>query len=403
MKIFIKSNILGIIFNVLFSTLISAEESSIFSLSAAQAEAKQNNPELRLLRAHIQTITAKTRSSKTYLYNPELIYSDGLDRHIGISQTIEWPGKRAFRRAIANHDVTSAQIALSGFEVSLESDVRRAFGELLAAKLLVNASEDDVKDALLVANAAKERAKKGFLSSGEELKSRVELVNAKSQFQSAEQAVLLAEMALNQLLGRPDNSPIQNISDTLADIPSDLPLETLISTAAANNPDLMLKNIEVSKSHDLVSLAKRERFPDINIEAFNENEKSGFGVTIPLPVWSLNGAEIATSKAEMSEAEISLEKNRQDVSYMVRKAYNQLEGVKNNLSLFSEELVKQLEAQSRFALKKYMTGEFPLITLVDLHLTRRNYIKDYIAAKLAVCKAWSELEKAVGIPLEKIK
>ena len=393
-----------------FPVFLSADETGLFSLSEAWSEAAENNLELQLLKAHIRILETNVRGSKAYAFNPEVLYSQGMDRHFGLEQIIEWPGKASLRRAFAEKDVESARYALSGFEIALEGKIRMAFGELIAARQLANAAEEEAKDAGLVADAAKVRAKKGFLPPNEELKTRVEYVNALSQLQSARLSVELAKTTLNQLLGRPSDQKIPEIYDVFSDIPPDLPLERILSVAMECHPDLRIQQMELQKADAGISSARIGHFPDIGIEVFHEEnsddpdeKKTGFGVTIPLPLWTLKGENVENAKLLKSEAQLVMEKKCSEVRSQVRNAYLKLTGAQKNLSLFSKEILKELESQSRLALERYIAGEFTLSNLAELQLTRRNYLRDYINARLAACRAWCELEEAAGISLEKLK
>ena len=387
-----------------------AAESPALTVSAAVAEAVRNNAELRLLRAHIETVRGSARAAATYPFNPEAVYTEGLDRHLGISQALEWPGKRALREALAKGDIEAAEIAAAGFKIAVAAEVRTACFEWLAAREQAVTAEDECQTAQLIADAARQRVDKGFAPPSEDLKARAELVNAARQRQAAQQAVVLAGMTLNQLLGRASDAPPPELIGTLHETPPELPLATILNAALAGHPDLHAQLVDIRKAEAGISLARKERGPDIGIEAFYEQnardtaeQKAGFGVTVPLPVWSSGGAGIASARAVKSEAELSLEKTRGEVSVRVRRAYVVFTGAERDAALFSPELSRQLEAQSRAAREKYAAGECTLLALVDLQQTRRNYLKDHTDALLAVCRAWSELEEAAGIPLEELK
>ncbi len=387
-----------------------AAESPPLTVASAVAEAIQNNGGRRLLLAHIETARGSARAGDAYPFNPAAVYTEGIDRHVGVSQTLEWPGKRALREALAKHDVEAAEIAVTGFTIALAAEVRTAFFELLAAREQAVFAEDDCQAARAIADVAHQRVEKGFVLPGEELKARAELVDAERQRQSAQQAIILAGLALNQWLGRPGDAPPPAVVGTLLEAPPEVPLAALLAAASARHPDLRAQALEIRKADERVSLARKERGPDIGVEVFYEQnsrdtseQKAGFGVTVPLPVWSAGGAVVDSALAARAEAELSLEKRCGEVSAQVRRAHAVLIGAERDLALFPSELAKDLEAQGRAARDKYATGAFPFTALIDLQQTRRRYLKSHVDALLAVRRARSELEEAAGISLEELK
>ena len=387
-----------------------AVESPALTVSAAIAEAIQSNAELRVILAHIETVSGSVRAASTYPFNPEAVYTEGIDRHIGLSQTLAWPGKRSLRDAFARHDIEVAEIDAAGFKAALAAEVRTAFFELLAAREQAAMAEEECQTARLAATTASQRVDKGFAPLGEALKARTELVNAERQRLAARQAIVLAELTLNQLLGRASDAPPPVVTGTLAEMPPALPLATILQAALARNPNLKAQAVEIRKAETGISLARQESRPDIGVEAFFEQnsrdtseQKAGFGVTVPLPIWSANGASIAGARGIKSEAELALDNKRREVYARVQRAYVVFTGARQDVALFSSELSQQLKTQSEAARQKYASGAITLLALVDIQQTRRNYQRDYLGALLAVHRAWSEMELAAGVSLEELK
>src|SRR6266850_3359497 len=126
------------------------------TVATAVAEALQHNPNLKSLEAHIDTARSSVGVARQYPSNPEVVAAYGIDYHIGLSQQVEWPGKRALREAIARHDVLAAQSALEGFKVDLAGQVRAGFYDLLADGKIVEVQERRVQAAeMFVATATK--------------------------------------------------------------------------------------------------------------------------------------------------------------------------------------------------------------------------------------------------------
>lgn len=117
--------------------------SNILTLDTAIRMAWTNNPEIRVLTAEVRMAKGETITVKNW-QNPDLSvapgyrqFRDSSDKqfhgNFGLEQTIEWPGKRAMRKAVAEKNVAIRQMALEGYRTQLAIQVRKAYFSLLAA------------------------------------------------------------------------------------------------------------------------------------------------------------------------------------------------------------------------------------------------------------------------------
>src|ERR1044071_1610056 len=119
-------------------------------------EALQRNPELNFFVAEIGSNKGAARTAGT-VRNPEFSSelgdknsrdnsggrsSDGAVVALSFSQTVEYPGRIALRKAIANHDVQLAELHLQQFRLTLAARVRTlAYGISNAQQKSVAARE----------------------------------------------------------------------------------------------------------------------------------------------------------------------------------------------------------------------------------------------------------------------
>jgi cobalt-zinc-cadmium efflux system outer membrane protein len=393
----------------LFGAAARAEQPTPVALPDAVAEALKNNPELRSLVARIETARRGVATAKAYSYNPELTYDEGLDRHFGVSQTIEWPGKRALREAIAKQDVAAAEAALEGFKVAIAAEVRAAFYELLAAQKVVEIQERRVKAAGTFLDTARRRVEGGFAPVTERAKAEADLVKARRELRAAQKAVVIASASLNVLMGRDVQTPVQVQGELVAGSLA-VPVEKIVTAALERNPELRAQRIDLEKKGLNVSLARKEGAPDITVEPFYEQNsrdssenKVGVGVTLPLPVWRRSGPFVAAAQAGQREAEAGLEKTRREVVANVHKAYATFTSAKDELALFKPDLLSELETQLSAIQEKYADGQVSFLVLLETQQTYFDYLKDYYETLANVRTAQAELEKAATVSLEELK
>jgi outer membrane protein, heavy metal efflux system len=399
----------SILVAVVFGAAARAEQASPVTVQDAVAEASKNNPELRALTARIETARRSVATAKAYSYNPEFTYDEGLDRHFGVSQTIEWPGKRALRETIARQDVTVAEVALEGFKVALAAETRAAFYELLAAQKLVEVQERRVKATGTFLNTARRRVEGGFAPVTERAKAEADQVKARRELRAAEKAVVVASASLNALMGRDAQNPVQ-VQGELVSPPLTVPLEKIVAAALERNPELRMQRIELEKKGLNIKLARKEGAPDITVEPFYEQNttdssenKVGVGVTLPLPIWRRSGPFVAAAQAGQREAEATLEKTRREVTRNVQKAYAAFTSATDELALFKPDLLKELETQLSAIQEKYADGQVSFLVLLETQQTYFDYVKEYYETLTSVRTAQSELEKAAAVSLEDLK
>ena len=376
----------------------------------AIAVALTNNPELKVLEARIETARRNVGVAKTYSYNPEFNYDEGLERHFGISQTIEWPGKRALREAIAKQDTVAAQSALDGFKVALAAEVRAKFYELLAARKSIELREREQQLAQRVFDAARRRVEGGFAPNTERTSAEVGLVRAKRELRAAQNRVAQAQAELNGLLGRDAQTPAEPQGE-LSTAQPDISLSKLMDAALKSHPDLRAARLELEKRGLSVRLAHKAGAPDITLQPFYEQDtmssskdtKVGIGVSVPLPIWNTSRPKVAVAQAELREAQADIEKRAREVAANVSKAFTAWEAAREGLALFSADLQKQMESDLAAAEQKYANGELSFLSLLELKRTYFDYTDEYYQSLAALRDAQSDLEKAASVSLEDLK
>src|SRR5690606_17275184 len=119
------------------------EPAPAISLPALVGEITAKNPERQFYQDEIAAAKAGQRYSATWS-DPELSFDLGRKRvkdasgslvgegnawSVSVTQTFEWPGRLALRKAIANRDVELAELGLARFENALATRARTlAFG-----------------------------------------------------------------------------------------------------------------------------------------------------------------------------------------------------------------------------------------------------------------------------------
>ena len=179
-------------------------------------QALQRNPELNFFVAEIAAAKGAVRTAGT-VRNPELnsevgyknsressggMSGDGAILALSISQTVEYPGRIALRKAIANHDLVLAELHLQQFRLTLVARVRSLAFASTSAHERTRAVQEVASRTQALNDVLKERPLAGVAP---QLEAQIISANLLT-FQRQERESTLAEKTiaaeLNQLCGR---------------------------------------------------------------------------------------------------------------------------------------------------------------------------------------------------------
>lgn len=394
---------------VLSAARVWADDAPALDAAGAVAEALKNNPELRALEARIESARKGVGVAKAYSFNPEFNFEEGLDRHFGVSQTVEWPGKRTLRTALAGKDVAAAEVALDGFKVALAAEVRARLAELVAAQKIFDVRRAELQAAERFLDSARKRVEGGFAPRPERTQAEVEVVKARRELRAAENAVAVGRASVNVLLGREAQAPL-HVAGELTAPPTDHTAARWMAAALERNTELRVLRVDLDKAGLSVRLARKEAAPDISVEPFYEydpknsgDNKVGVAVTVPLPVWRTNRPFVDAAQASAREIGAQYEKARRAVLGEVQKAHDTLRAARDQLAAFTPKLQAELETQLADTQEKYANGQVSFLVLLEIQRTYFEYLRDYYETLSNVRTAQSELEKITTTSLEELK
>jgi cobalt-zinc-cadmium efflux system outer membrane protein len=388
------------------------------TLSAATSEALEHNPEIRAFSADVAAARGEVMTAVTW-ENPELAVSPGArntkasgktttEFHsvFELKQTIEFPGKRSLRRALAQKSVESRQLALAGFRSQLAIQVRRVFYTLLASRQVAVLKEQRVASAKTFAEAARKKVEGGFAPEFEATKAEVEVVSAQRAHREVQAQVATAGAALSTLLGRKPGDVLE-ITGTLSE-PVIVPDETnVLRQVFARNPSFKAQEAEVERTGLSAKSVRKSRLPDFTIgpsvEYLQDEQTYDFGISLPLPLWDRKKGAMTTATAEQEKAVAELDKLRQEILRDVTTAYHNLASAKESLALYTPEFLGKLRAALDAASQSYTEGRTTLLIYLETQRTYFDAQADYFETLQKLYDATAELETAVGVPLSELQ
>ena len=378
-------------------------------------QALQRNPELNFFVAEIAAAKGTVRTAKT-VRNPELSsefgYKNSRDNSgrasgegallsLSLSQPIEYPGRLALRKAIANHDLALAELHLQQFRLTLAARVRSLAYASASAKERTRAVQEVSSQTQALNDVLKARPLAGVAP---QLEAQIISANLLG-FQRQERESTLGErtiaVELNQLCGRSADAALTVNGGLVVFTAPSVP--RLVDSARANAFDIRIRQVELAQQGFRVALSKNERFPAIAVgpfysleNAIDREHRVGLGFSLPLPLWDRNLGNIASSKARQQQAEASLAQTEREVERRVTQAAATLESKRAEMQTWSTGAMAKLREASDLADRNYRLGAIPLTTYIEIQKQYLEAISSFSDAQKDALEAAQTLEILTG-------
>lgn len=381
------------------------------ALEQVVADVLARNPELALYQAEVQAARGGAQTAGT-LANPELSVNMGRKRErerddglsgegrtwsVSVSQTFEFPGRIALRKAIAGRKVNIAEAGLAQFKVALAARARTLGYRLLIAQELAAAAKEVAGRGQELVSVLVQRDPGGVAPLLETKIIEASVIKLKREATQAFSAAQAALVELNQLRGEPlaAGLVIARTDVALPVIPS---AEELVAAAREGNLELRIQRDELESQGFQVALSKNERWPAVSVAPFYSEETArsdertfGLGVSVPLPLWNRNSGAIDTATARQEQAAAALRLTERRVEKELReKAYAYTLQVRD-IAALRPDTANQLRDAAELADRHYRLGAIPVSTYIELQ-------EQYLEALEAILETRAEaLENVHGL------
>ncbi len=382
-------------------------------------EAVTKNPELRFYESELAAARA-ARKNAARLAPPEIsgsvghkreheaggqLAGEGIAWSVGVSQTFEWPGRFGLRKAIANRDITLAELGFARFRSTLAARARGQAHALAAAGEKARVAREIAERYRALREVLVQRDPAGVTP---ELELRILEATEITLRRRATDTGLQAEdarLALNQLLGRPADAALEV---SLADppLPAAPAMEHLLACAQTNNFDLRLRAVELEQQGFRVLLARNERWPAVTVgpqfseeNADGQDRIFGLGVSFPLPLWRNNSANIETARARQVQAETMLNTARRDVERRVVSASRVYESKRVEIARWRADATQQFADAAELADRHYRLGAVPATIYVELQKQYLDAVETLLDTRREAIAAAADIEELTGLNL----
>lgn len=307
----------------------------------------------------------------------------------------------SIRVAEANRDATLND---------LHQNVKRAFFSALQA----NESVKVASEAYDLAKERLENVQKEF-NAGE--RARVDVVRLETALAQADSeriiarnAAEIAKNALNNVLGRPIQTPIELAPQPLWK-PTAMTDDDLFNLATENRPDLKALRMQREVLAYVRMSEERGGLPSLNLSAVHSRTfgQGGFGsgasttsgtVALSVPIWDsgITRARVKQARQDEMAAQVQLDQATLGVSLEVRQAMVNLRNADARVTVAEHQLTLA-EENYRLTTIKFTAGEGIPLEVADASNQLTQAKTQLVNARYDYLRAIADLERAVGSDL----
>jgi len=408
-----------ILFIALFLPVLQvaqASENNALTLDQCLSIAVQQNPLVLSSMQQYKAALARINQAKA-LAQPSINWDSDLqpklfqfgnsgEWYFGISQALEFPGKRSIRGKIASKEASELLQDIELLKLDIVFHVKQAFYNLLLSQEKLKYAQQNLELAQDFLQKAELKYEAGDVAKVEALRARVESSKAANEVRSASNDVRLAKARLNFLLARKKYSPLE-IQGSLKRAPIDLNEDELIARALSFRPEVKKINMGLEREKLTKKQGYMSYLPDFELgvnkhRIIGEGEFWDFTLSFPIPLffWQPKRGEIAEAEANIQALKRDVEHLQNAIMLEVEEATMNAVTVNNQIRLFEEEILTQAEEVYNMFLFSYQEGEIGGIELIEARRTLIEARTSYADALFNYSVALAALEKSIGQKLE---
>jgi len=333
-------------------------------------------------------------------------FKDSGESYFGLSQSIEFPGKRYLRGKIASKESNGILQEIELLKLDIVFLVKKAFYGLLLSQEKLKYIQQDLELSQDFLKKAELKFEAGDVAKVEVLRARVEASKAATEVRSASNEVRLAKAMLNFLLARKKYTPLE-IRGKLKRPSAILDFDELIQRALSFHPEIKKISFSLERENLMKKQAYLGYLPDFELGVSRhriEGEGKWWDVTLSFPIplffWQPKKGEIAEAQANIESLKRETEYLKNSITLEVEEAYMSALTSDNQIKLFEDEILTQAEEVYNMFLFSYQEGEIGAIELIEARRTLIEARKSYADALYNHGVALAALEKSIGQQFE---
>jgi cobalt-zinc-cadmium efflux system outer membrane protein len=373
--------------------MVASAQSTGISLDRLAQDVVANNPERQFYERQIETAGVERTAAGRWA-DPEAVVEfgqrqasdrmtgatlgEGTTYAVSIVQPIEFGGRIALRRAIAERQVDLAKMGLQQFDATLAARARTLGYALFAA-------DEKAAVARTVAQRMRELARVIVSRDPAGPAPRLEAASLQGGAISAERTAAMADAEansvlyeLNQLRGAPFIARIRIIRPDMS-LPDLASGQALAERASANNFELKALRTQFEQQGLRVDLARKARIPTLSVGPYYDRARSdiretnyGARLSTTIPLWNRQAGEVAVEQRRQAQANATLIEAERRIARNVFDQTAQYEAKRQALAKWDGASTQSFASAAEDADRNYRLGAIPLTTYMQM---QQSYVE----------------------------
>lgn len=403
---------------LIFSAAAAADETGPPPLTIGRCLeiSLQNNPLWLSAEQDYQASLARVRQARE-IPQPSLEFDSDLqprlfdfrgsgESYLGLSQTLELPGRRALRGRIASLESREVLADRDLLRLEIVFQVKEAFYAVLLADEKRKYAAQDLELARDFLDKAAAKFEAGDVARVEVVRAGVEASKAATAVKLAETDTLLAKSRLNYLLGRAKMEPLA-LRGELVRPPLPIDPDDLVRRAVRARPEAERARAGMAKEEKRKTEAALSYLPDIDLGLSRhriEGQATTWDLTLSVPVplffWQPARGRMAEAKANLLALRRRAEDLANRIALEVQEASLNARAAEEQIAVFQKDILVRAEESYELIGFSFQEGEIGGIELIDARRTLLELRKAYADALYGYRITLAALERSVGEPLE---
>jgi outer membrane protein TolC len=324
----------------------------------------------------------------------------------GFGQEIPFPGKLRLKGEVAQSDVDRLEQEFHATRLRLIATLKETYFNLHYVHKSIEIVEKNKVLLMHFEKTAKARYSVGQAAQQDIFRAQVEISRVLDRLAVLEQQKESLHAEINRLLNRPPAGLLgtpEEIHVTLLTVP----LPDLSQRAEDFSPILRASGKGVERGEQAVSLARRQYFPDLDINALGlRNDRindNGYqvmlGIKIPLWYETKQRQGVREAAAGLNSAREEFTATRQEVLFQVKDSFVQAQRAERLVMILRDAIIPQATLALRAAQSSYAVGKVDFLTLLNSLLTLQDSELELHGEMVSHEKALARLEAITGGPL----
>jgi outer membrane protein TolC len=325
----------------------------------------------------------------------------------GVSQDIPYPGKLKLRGEAAQRDAAGARQQFESAKRSVIEQVKAAYFQLAYLQETLAILQRDGKLLEQIQKIAEARYRTGQGTQQDILKAQLQSTKLLRELAHHHESAEREQAQLKKLLNRPQEA-VDITAATLTETHLRYSSAELLAKARSENPDVAGRQEMVRKQSLQVELARKDRYPDFNVQYMWQHTGDQFPdyymltVSARLPIYrrrKLN-PELTQAVEELNRSRREYESGVQQAYFEVRDRFAAASAAEQLLKIYREGLIPQAMAAFRAGLAAYEAGNEDFETLLSSFLDVLTFDEEYWKSLADHETALARIEQITGLAIQ---